>query len=521
MNIALNLVQEDICPETMEAELEKDIWDVRKLGGRYLRHRSLYYLKFTEVPLVFRPLLKQFIRLQVASQSHADCNLKLQQSRSFLQYYAAHQPEARDLKDLTRSDIEGYMLHLWNTPMRDQKPPTHNHISRAMNVLKAFLEYLQRTACPQAPITSVSQLVWPEDCRAPKATPKPVKYIPDHILEQLDLHIDKLPENIRPVIIVLRASGWRIADVLNLRLGDCLEKTPSGWWLEGDIQKTQVMEHRVPISEEIANVVAIQSDRIRGLYTDEENPQKYLYPSPVRQRRGYPLTAENILKELNKMAVKGHITDEQGRLYHFRCHAFRHTKGVELINNGMNILHVQKWLAHVSPEMTLRYAQILDTTMRKEWEKAVEQGALRLSPSGQPRVVSVDELRNEDQVEWDYIRHNLDAVRLPHGYCLKPRKIECPTQAIPCYTCHHLCTTPDFLPQFIAIKQDAIRLIEAGEQQGNAQWVERNRQTLAKIEPIIQTLEQQKLHHPAGKAVREFTSKELAERNENGQQTLL
>ena len=39
----------------------------------------------------------------------------------------------------------------------------------------------------------------------------------------------------------------------------------------------------------------------------------------------------------------------------------------------MNLIHVQKWLAHSSPEMTLRYARVLDTTMRKSWEDVMKK----------------------------------------------------------------------------------------------------------------------------------------------------
>lgn len=61
-----------------------------------------------------------------------------------------------------------------------------------------------------------------------------------------------LPALYLPVVIILRASGWRIADVLNLRHDTCLEHSASGWWLKGDIQKTEVFNHKVPISDEIA-----------------------------------------------------------------------------------------------------------------------------------------------------------------------------------------------------------------------------------------------------------------------------
>ena len=114
----------------------------------------------------------------------------------------------------------------------------------------------------------------------------------------------------------------------------------------------------------------------------------------------------------------------------------------------MSLVHVQKWLAHLSPEMTLAYARLLDSTRRKEWEQAFAKGALRIDVQGLPRVVNAEQLDNEQEIEWEHIRHNLDAVRLPNGYCFKPKKANCPTQDTPCYTCRHFCTTPDFLPQF-------------------------------------------------------------------------
>lgn len=59
------------------------------------------------------------------------------------------------------------------------------------------------------------------------------------------------------------------------------------------------------------------------------------------------------------------ITDENGNLFHFAMHQFRHTYGVKMINSGADILTVQELLAHASPEMTMRYAKLLDETKEK------------------------------------------------------------------------------------------------------------------------------------------------------------
>lgn len=75
---------------------------------------------------------------------------------------------------------------------------------------------------------------------------------------------------------------------------------------------------------------------------------------------GNPISQDSIKLNLNKLANRCNIKDKDGEIYWFKNHAFRHRYGVNLINNGMNILHVQKLMAHASPEMTLVYAQIHD-----------------------------------------------------------------------------------------------------------------------------------------------------------------
>jgi hypothetical protein len=84
----------------------------------------------------------------------------------------------------------------------------------------------------------------------------------------------------------------------------------------------------------------------------------------------------------------------------------------------MNILHVQKLMAHMSPEMTLVYTQIHDTTLRKEWEKATSNGAVRLNTGGKIIATSIEKQADENGIELEWLRHNLDSIRLDHGFCI-------------------------------------------------------------------------------------------------------
>lgn len=63
-------------------------------------------------------------------------------------------------------------------------------------------------------------------------------------------------------------------------------------------------------------------------------------------------------------------------------HHFRHTYAIKLINNGIDIFTVQELLAHLSPEMTMVYAKLLDETKRKAFEKVVTDGVFSFDLNG-------------------------------------------------------------------------------------------------------------------------------------------
>ena len=243
-------------------------------------------------------------------------------------------------------------------------------------------------------------------------------------------------------------------------------------------------------------------------FDQENNPNKLLFVRLRGKRKRRPPEARSVSDYLNRLAKERNIVDDQGKVFHFKNHAFRHTKAIELINNGMNLLHVPKWMAHASPEMTLWYAKILDTTMRKSWEEATKQGLFRINESGKPIRIDISDIENEDIIEWEYIRHNLDAVRMPLGYCMKPKKQECHIQLNPCLTCRNLCTTPDFIPQYEVEIQETKAVIERGKAQNRSVWVEKNHALLERYESILAIFKNGKTHHKAGKKGREYVGEE-------------
>jgi len=49
-----------------------------------------------------------------------------------------------------------------------------------------------------------------------------------------------------------------------------------------------------------------------------------------------------------------------------------HTVGTNIINSGVPITSVRKYLGHESPEMTMVYAHIHDSTLKADFKKLIK-----------------------------------------------------------------------------------------------------------------------------------------------------
>lgn len=420
------------------SEVEKNIWDVRKLGLKHNLTKLDYKLDFTVIPSPFVQLVKKYTHLLLIKQESvvfSTMTAKLVGIAKFLNFINETHPEWNNLNQLSRNDIELFLHNLRVIPAggRSRNKTLHSPISdntliKQVGAVKMFIFHLQQYEWIEAPSIPVQKLVFFEDTPKPnKKVSDEISYIPDEVWEQVLININKLPQEYIPIILVMEASGFRCCDVLMLKI-DCLLESDNGWWLVGDQQKVKYKDHKVPISEEIASIILAQQKMIEQAFKDQSGPQKYLFPTLKGPRRGLPVSQRTVSQNLNQLSKKCIIQDRKGNMYWFKNHAFRHRYGVTLINNGMDITIVQQLMAHTSPEMTAVYAKIFNETKRKEWERARSLGAfpsIRLSTDGQVIQGNLEEQAQENGLELEWIRHNFDSIRLDHGFCIKSPKAPC------------------------------------------------------------------------------------------------
>jgi len=261
------------------------------------------------------------------------------------------------------------------------------------------------------------------------------------------------------------------------------------------------------VDSEVVAIVRAQQrwvhDHVRSLLRDPAAPPpRYLFLAISRNNRGrhsYPKTTLTLrLKQLGELAD---IRDSQGQrppLSH--VHRFRHTRATSLINAGVPVHVVQRYLGHLSAEMTMRYAHTLRETHEREFlrfKKITADGSeLDLNPRDLFALIELG--KRTDRV-------------LPNGLCMLPPRQAC-NRGNACLTCDKFTTDASYLPeheqqleklsQLIEQRQSAF-LARTGEEMTRSNvWLEQRLTEQRALQQIITVLKQPEVTEHPERAVR-------------------
>lgn len=428
-------------------EWEKDIWDVRNLGQygiTYNKTRKDYYINFNKIDNIkIREEVKKYLKQRLISNNKFSWGTAceyLQYIPQFMNYICELEPTWNDLNALERHHILRFIewLNIYAKENLTQKNAnTKRYVLRSLTIIQKFLSDIQIREYGVAPIKNIRVLIFPEDKpKCPKKSNAQIDYVPDFVLEKLFNNINNLHKEVIPVVYTMFKTGLRISDVLGLKQ-DCLVKLNNKFWVETDIEKTYIEGHRIPIDDELANMLAVLIDNAKQNSNEDNNPENYIFVRYKGSRKGKPYSQGWVQDRLNLLAINYNITDELGKTYHFKNHSFRHTYAIKLLNGGADILTVQELLAHASPEMTMRYAKLLDDTKRKVFDKAVKQGIFSFDESDKLKEENDGEIPS-DIIDMLYTNHKLNALDTPYGTCMQRKNGKCNyAKQPPCLTCNN------------------------------------------------------------------------------------
>jgi hypothetical protein len=204
--------------------------------------------------------------------------------------------------------------------------------------------------------------------------------------------------------------------------------------------KIDVAPNTILVHTEVVSIVREQQQWAARHFAEHGAPgvtPKYLFLAPVMNRNGdRPYSGSTLRQVLSKLAARLEVRDGTGALVDFnRTHRFRHTVATNLLNGGTPLHVLQRYLGHLTPTMSMVYAETLQSTAEAEFLRYRKITA-------DARDLDIDPQDLYDMLELD---RRTDRI-LPNGWCLLPPRQTC-GKGNACLTCDKFATDASFLPE--------------------------------------------------------------------------
>jgi len=271
--------------------------------------------------------------------------------RLFMAYLRASCPEIRSAHQLKRDPhLLGFLEYLWTRRVRHSARPL-SAVSRAGHLirLRRLFDLLADHALPPRPGLLLSgDIPRPDD-----VLPRPLPHEDD---ARLQAELRRRNDLLASALLLTRLTGMRIGETADLA-ADCLRHLGGDQWvLHVPVGKLH-NERWTPVDDQVRSVMA----RLRFLRTlPPTAPPEFLLPRP----KGPGVLRTQLRAALSDAATHAGITA------HIVPHQMRHTYATSMLRAGVSLPALMKLLGHRTANMTLRYVEITQTDLQREFHHA-------------------------------------------------------------------------------------------------------------------------------------------------------
>jgi len=279
-------------------------------------------------------------------------------TRCFLAYLHATFPPVRKLSQLRR---DPHLLG-WFRSLCQHHPPLGNE-SRLAYLLwfRRLLLDLADNGHPLQPDLIRRQDFPPRT----RYLPRPLSLQDDQHLQQQLHQLDDLESNI---LLLVRFTGIRIGECIDLPL-DCLRQvSPDQWALHVPPGKLHT-EREVPVDEltrRILQRILLLRAGVRPSWP--ETPPGFLLP---RRHRTHNRWEEILSRALAGAASRAGCTPK------VTPHRLRHTFATTMLRLGVSLAALMQMLGHHDIRMTMRYVEVTQQDLQREFHRACHNTTLR------------------------------------------------------------------------------------------------------------------------------------------------
>ena len=387
-------------------------------------------------------------------------------------------PELVSVEQLERRHIEAFLT--WTSTRSCRGNHGHRRVgpfvtAHAAISVRAFLDDITEWGWP-AP---ARRLIFASDI------PKQPKLLPRALAPDVDQGlmgaVDHLDDPFARVgLTVLRGTGLRIGELLELELDAIVDYGPAGSWLRVPLGKLNT-ERVVPLD-------AATLDAFDDWFSRRQQQRAIPHPRHGRPvdfvfvENGRHLGPARIQRGLRDAIRAASITGVDGQPPRIVAHQLRHTYATSLVNAGMTLQALMQLLGHSSPEMTMRYAQLSSPTLRAAYDQAIGKLRRRI-----PVAPVIDGRAVPDDVEW--IRSEMLKTRVAHGHCSRDLAAEACAYANICETCSNFTPTVEFVPAITSQLDDIRTLRDDATERGWTSETARHERVIASLEHHLQRLQ--------------------------------
>lgn len=214
----------------------------------------------------------------------------------------------------------------------------------------------------------------------------------------------------------------------------------------------------IPVTEDVVQIVKAQqreAKRLMRQFGGLGKKPRYLFLRLTSNRKGEkPYAAATFKTRLEVLSEMLDIRDSQGNKVALTAtHRFRHTRATTLVNAGVPLSVIMRYLGHASPEMTLHYARLKESYVEEEFLKY-------------QKVTADGRVLHDSRIEVFDIMHldrRADRV-LPNDWCTLPPMKSC-KKGNACLTCPQFVTDEKYVPELEAQLERTKTLIELRQEQ--------------------------------------------------------
>ena len=439
---------------------------VAQIPKRSVPERWSWHQHLDGVTEELRQSMADYLERLSATLSRSTVSGAASELAHFGRFLAHIDPELTSFAGLDRRrHIEPYLASVAAAiNQRTGKPVAISTRRSRIQAVGRMLQAMSEWGWEEAPDR---RLVFDRDSpRLPRPLPR---YLPPDADRRLADALEASPNRLyADALLLARATGVRIGELLDLELDSVHEIPGQGAWLKVPLGKLAT-ERMVPLDDETVLLI----DRIvehRSPGRPLRHPRSGHSVEFLFTHHGRRVTAGTLRDELKRVA------DEAG-IGPVVPHQLRHTFATALVNSGCSLQSLMAMLGHVSAEMSLRYGRLFDATVRADYEKALTLAKERLGPV-LPEATAV-------ALDTDWRNAPLVKARLAGGYCVRTLAQGTCAYTNICEHCPNYRSDATFLPTLLTQRADAAALVADAEARGWGEEATRHRRLIDRLDRLI------------------------------------